>query len=193
MAFIEQKDLWEIQKKLEQFDMHRERIINASRDITRDAKHAIICLHRNDTPSAIKVLKSAEQHLAALWKLEQGTLEAVGAYHACVQEYVEARCLFQFVVEKKLFPYRKFKRISEEDYLLGVCDLTGELARRAVLLAIEKQTQNVKELWMFLREIHDFFLSLHLRNGELRKKYDAMKWNLKKVEEVVYDLEMKKQ
>ena len=42
-----------------------------------------------------------------------------------------------------------------------------------------------------MHEIYGEFLKLHLRNGELRKKSDAIKWNLKKLEEVMYDISMK--
>ncbi|MBT7927970.1 hypothetical protein HN695_06565, partial [Candidatus Woesearchaeota archaeon] len=33
---------------------------------------------------------------------------------------------------------------------------------------------------------------MDLRNGELRKKSDAIKWNLKKIEDILYDISMKK-
>ena len=52
----------------------------------------------------------------------------------------------------------------------------------------QKRAEKIKEL---VHDIYGEFLKLHLRNGELRKKSDAIKWNLKKLEEVMYDISMK--
>jgi hypothetical protein len=34
-------------------------------------------------------------------------------------------------------------------------------------------------------------MKFDLRNGELRKKFDEIKWNLKKIEDIAYDIKMK--
>ena len=192
MTYVNQKDLAAIKKKLDAFDAVREQIINASRMIIKHAKHAIVCVHDHNLPEAAKLLQQAEKELAPLYTLCSDDLQSVGAYHGCVQEYVEAACFYHFVMQKKLLSFSSFKHLSEEDYLLGLCDLTGELARRAVLLVIAKKHTDVVQIHAFVQEIHDFFLELYLRNGELRKKYDSIKWNLKKIEEILYDLSVRK-
>jgi len=40
----------------------------------------------------------------------------------------------------------------------------------------------------FIAELDSGFRLLNLKNDALRKRYDALKYDLKKVEEVVYDL-----
>ena len=191
MGYLDAKDLQNIKKSLEVFDQKREKIIIACRKITKDSKNAITILHRGDEKKAVALLKNVEADLKVLWKFEVFVLQVVGAYRAAVQEYVEAACFSHYVTCKKLLPFSSFKHIREEDYLLGLCDLTGELTRQAVLVVIDGRHSEVQEIRMFVQEIHDFFLSLHLRNGELRKKYDSIKWNLKKIEDIVYDLKMK--
>ena len=43
----------------------------------------------------------------------------------------------------------------------------------------------------FLSELDSAFRLLNLKNDSLRKKFDGLKYDLKKVEEVVYDLSIR--
>ncbi|MBT3465387.1 hypothetical protein HN451_10430, partial [archaeon] len=51
--------------------------------------------------------------------------------------------------------------------------------------------KDVKKIYEAVVMIYDGFLNFSLRNGELRKKYDSIKWNLKKIEEILYDLKIR--
>ena len=74
---------------------------------------------------------------------------------------------------------------------MGLCDLTGELVRMAVNAAIRKQFKDVERWHHITAELYGEFLKLDLRNGELRKKSDQIKWNLQKLEGLMYDLKSK--
>ena len=78
-----------------------------------------------------------------------------------------------------------------EEYLLGLCDLTGELGRRSVFATIDSNFEEVKKIRDIVDSIYKAFLEFDLRNSELRKKSDSIKWNLKKIEEILYDLKLK--
>ena len=43
----------------------------------------------------------------------------------------------------------------------------------------------------FLQEVLEGFRLLNLKNDSLRKKFDSIKYDMKKVEEVVYDLSIR--
>lgn len=43
----------------------------------------------------------------------------------------------------------------------------------------------------FVAELDSGFRLLHLKNDSLRKKFDGLKYDLKKIEEVVYDLSIR--
>ncbi|GAG22250.1 unnamed protein product, partial [marine sediment metagenome] len=43
----------------------------------------------------------------------------------------------------------------------------------------------------FVDEIYGEFLKFDLRNSELRRKSDSIKWNLKKLEDVIFDITLK--
>ncbi|MBI2651437.1 hypothetical protein HYX01_03130 [Candidatus Woesearchaeota archaeon] len=96
----------------------------------------------------------------------------------------------KIVVNKKI-PTKVALDIDTEDYLMGLCDLTGELVRKAVNEVIIKNFDSAVEIKSLVEEIYGEFLNFNLRNGELRKKSDQIKWNLKKLEDVVFEIKMK--
>lgn len=190
---IDKKALAKIRKDLHDFDEKREGVIKTSRDILRFSKQAINAVHRENMREASALLAKAEKDIKkveAMFKKDI-KLHSVGVYNAAMEEYAEAMCFLHYVKTGKLLSPAKLK-ISGETYLMGVCDLTGELARRSVRLATKKKHKELEKLRDLVDDIHAFFASLNLRNSELRKKYDSIKWNLKKVEEVLYDIKIRK-
>jgi predicted translin family RNA/ssDNA-binding protein len=81
--------------------------------------------------------------------------------------------------------------VEPEEYLLGLCDLTGELVRYAVRKGTAKDKRAVQNARDMVDGINGELLQFDLRNGELRKKYDSVKYNLQKIETVLYDLSLR--
>ena len=81
--------------------------------------------------------------------------------------------------------------ISTEPYLLGLTDLTGELVRKAINLAINKEYNEAIKIKILVEDIYEQLLMFDLRNSELRKKFDSIKYNLKKLDDLVYEIKMK--
>lgn len=189
---INKKSLEGMKKKIEEFDEQREVLIKASRDVLRFSKQTISTLQRNDIKEAEKLMKDVEKTLSKCREIvdKDMKLQTVGAYSEALQEYTEAKTLFGFLKGK--IPETEELKVPYEDYLMGLCDLTGELSRMAVISAINSDNKKVQKIRDVVDEIYVFFCSLDMRNGELRKKADAIKWNLKKIEEVLYDLKIKR-
>jgi predicted translin family RNA/ssDNA-binding protein len=190
---INKKDLAVIRRQLVAYEKKREAVIGLSRTILHSSKQAISSTHRKDLKGAAGHLKSAESAIKKSRKHIgfDPRLTLLGAFSVSMQEYVEAKTFLHFVKTRKLLPFSSLS-VDPEDYLIGLADLTGELSRKAVLLTIAKNYDSVSLVREFVTGIHDFFLTLSLRNGSLRKKYDAIKWNLKRIEDILYDIEMKK-
>lgn len=47
------------------------------------------------------------------------------------------------------------------------------------------------EIARFVSELNAGFRLLNLKNDSLRKRYDALKYDVKKIEEIVYDLRIR--
>jgi predicted translin family RNA/ssDNA-binding protein len=189
---INKKDFLRLKKELDDFEEQREATISKSRDILKSSKQAVYSVHRHEMKEAGKLITQAEKDIAIIKKniINNPKLDFVGAYSAAIQEYVEAKCYYEFI-RCGCVPSQQQLDVQVEDYLLGLCDLTGELGRKTVLAAIAKDYQMVVTIRNLVDDIHGLFLQLNLRNGELRKKSDSIKWNLKKIEDVLYDVKTK--
>jgi predicted translin family RNA/ssDNA-binding protein len=71
-----------------------------------------------------------------------------------------------------------------------LADLTGELVRQAVLQSTRKSYQNIEKYREISEEIVGFMLKLYL-TGSSRQKFDEAKRNLKRLEEILYDLSLR--
>lgn len=81
--------------------------------------------------------------------------------------------------------------ITIEEYLLAVTSLTDELARLAVNSVTLGDHELAVKISNFVKDIHAGFQLLNLKNDILRKRVDAVKYSVKKVEDVVYDLSLR--
>ena len=189
---INKNDFRQIRKQYDTEDALREKIIKSSRDILKASKHAIYSVHRGNLSEADSLLKKAKTAMSGMNKLVTKTqsLESVGAYNDAASEFCEAVCFYNYVKDGRI-PVSSQVGASNENYLLGLCDSTGELARRVVMLATQNRHSEIIRIKDLVEELYGEFLKFNFRNSELRKKSDSIKWNLKKIEEVVYDLSLK--
>lgn len=81
--------------------------------------------------------------------------------------------------------------ITIEEYLLAVTGLTDELARLAVNAVTLGDHELAVMISSFVKDIHAGFQLLNLKNDILRKRVDGVKYAVKKVEDVVYDLSLR--
>ena len=181
---LNKKNFEEIRKELENFEKKREETITNSRDVIKLSKQIIYAVHRNDLKEASTLVKEIKLKIK---KLDESKNYDTGISNVAFQEYVEALVLYFFVKEEKVLTHKELN-VTIEAYLLGLCDLTGELGRKCVHDAIKNEKKSVLKNRDLIEEIYGEFLKLDLRNGELRKKSDSIKWNLNKVEDLVLSL-----
>ncbi len=188
---INKQDFKKIRNVLAKYDADRELLIKKSRDVLKLSKQLIYTIHRKDMKEASKLLSQVKKEKQNLDKItsKNKKLFYEGSYSQAAQEYVEALTYYSYTKDRKI-PTISTIKVSEEDYLMGICDLTGELTRKAVTIA-HKDPKKVKIIKSLVEEIFGEFIKFDLRNGNLRKKSDSIKWNLKKLEEVIYDIKKK--
>ena len=151
----------------------------------KDLKHKGMQYYEN------LILDDAEKIIEELKKIALKHPHLKGNLDNGLQEYCEAACFYGFIKNKKI-PTSHELKLDPFNYLSGLSDLTGELGRKAVIEATAKKTKEVETIREIIDEIHGHFIKFDLRNGELRKKSDSIKWNLQKVEELLYDLKRKR-
>ncbi|SPN97486.1 related to translin [Cephalotrichum gorgonifer] len=82
--------------------------------------------------------------------------------------------------------------ITLEEYLTALTQLTDELARLATNSVTLQDFDQALQIHSFLKDLFAGFLLLNLKNDPLRKRVDGVKYAVKKTEEIVYDLTVRK-
>ncbi|XP_028393768.1 translin-like [Dendronephthya gigantea] len=81
--------------------------------------------------------------------------------------------------------------IDLDDFLTGLLLLANELSRLAVNCVTAEEYERPQNISSFVSELDAGFRLLNLKNDFLRKKFDGLKYDLKKIEEVVYDIKIR--
>lgn len=81
--------------------------------------------------------------------------------------------------------------LDVEDYLMGLLLLASDLSRFAVNSVINDDHSRPFCILKFITDISVRFRFLNIKNDWLRKRFDSLKYDVKKVEEIVYDLSIR--
>jgi len=194
---INEKLFARLKKEYDTYEAARRDLIGISNTALSKAKQAIFALHRDDEKEAARLLTEVEKTFRGLemvFKKVDG-LRWEGAYRAALEEYVEAKLFYEFLRDPKLsFGHAKslaLKGIDADTYLAGLSDLTGELTRKAVQRATQGKSEEVEKLAEAVRDVVEQLIKFDL-TGYLRTKYDQAKQNLRRAEEVLYDIKMRR-
>lgn len=177
-----------LKKELEAADAKREEFIAKSRELIKQSKTAIYALQRGDAKTAAAVLAGMKKEVSALKPFLKDSRYA-GVIKPAIQEYVEAAAFYEFAETGKLLQRGRLG-VSAEHYIAGLCDLSGEIVRKAINAAINDDAKTVVAAKKFVENLYYGLLQFDLRNGELRKKFDGLKYDLKKMEDLLLSLKL---
>jgi predicted translin family RNA/ssDNA-binding protein len=174
-------------------DLLREQLIRLSRDVLTLSKKSIYSLHRNEAKTAKKQLVEARKIISKIQNLikKDVHLAATGAYLEGLEEYIEASCYLSLITKKTL-PSAKQLGVDIDSYLPGLCDLVGELVRKAINSAIKGDNKTALEIREFVTQLHQELILFDFRNSPVRRKFDSIKYGLEKLEDLALQIKMKK-
>lgn len=189
---INSKDLKKLHKEIADYDTEREKLIKKSRDVLKLSKQIIYAVHRDELKEAARLIKEIEKEKNTLKEIAKHSwfLLSEGSYRVAIQEYVEAMLYYGFLKEGRLIRKEELK-VKGTNYLLGLCDLTGELVRKAVFLAGKGKSKEVVKIKDLVDGIYGELLKFDFREQELRRKFDSVKYDLRKLEDLVLDIKFK--
>lgn len=187
---INKKFIQKLQKDYKESNSERRQIISLANVILHDSKRIIFALHRGDLNKAEASFSEIEKILVKLekkfgWK----RMYEEGSFKAGVEEYVEAK-MFYFVLTGKKIDKIKGTKLTYESYLGGICDTTGELVRRAVNEAAKGNLEEVEKIHGIINDIMGELAEFDM-TGYLRTKYDQARGNLRKIEQVNYEVKIR--
>jgi predicted translin family RNA/ssDNA-binding protein len=186
------KTLTTVVRSYKSMTARRREIQQISSDILGASKRAIFAVQRGTKADADGELNGARK-LVARGKKVVGTdrrLMSEGAWRAALEEFAEA-AMYRDAMFAKIIGIPK-EIADDPDVILGaLSDVTGECVRSCVLAATRRDMKEVKRLSDIVRDGVAFLLELDL-TGPLRQKFDQAKQNLRKVEEIAFDLSLKR-
>ncbi|KAI1467948.1 Translin [Daldinia caldariorum] len=81
--------------------------------------------------------------------------------------------------------------VTIEEYILALTDITEELSRLAMNSVTMGDIDLTVRISGFIKDLFAGFQLLNLKNDIVRKRVDAVKYHVKKVEDVIYDLSLR--
>lgn len=179
-----------ISKELSLYQKERGVINHISSSILTKSKQSIFLAHDGKMKEANDTLEEAKNKLREANKKynKSNRLDFEGSYQAAAEEFLEAKFFIDVLSGKQITVDKEFK-FSPEEYLGGLCDMTGELVRQSVLCASEKNLKLLQKYREITKDIVGFIMTLYL-SGKIRMKFDDAKRNLKRIETIIYEINL---
>jgi len=167
-----------IDKQINNKDKIREQAIKISRDIIIKSRKAIQLIHRNSLEGAEKYIKESTIKLDELYKITKDHPELfyAGYVENAAQECAEANCLFNIEKGKEL-PDPDEIKTSYSSYLMGLCDVVGELRRSALNLILEGETSKANDYLIYMDKIYDAIMTFDYPSAlvPIKRKQDVLR------------------
>ena len=170
------------------FNQDRSSCLNLSNQLRIIAKMTINLLLRDKLEMANKNLMPMAKLFGDIQaKIKKNPhLYSVAGINEGIEEYIEAVLLLEYIDNQPLSSLDKFK-IMPEVYLGGLSDMTGELVRLA-----RKHNKQAKTIHDYIAKIYDSLIPVSItRNSQVRAKLETVGNNLKKLEDIIYDLKLR--
>jgi len=172
-----------IEKNIDDKDKIREQALRNSREIIINCRKSIQSIHQKQIKKAEGNIKKAGETLKSLYDLTKNHPEL---YHAgfvenAAQELVEAHC-FLNITQGKDLPDPDEINTTYSSYLMGLCDLVGEL-RRTSLDSIRKgESKKADKCLDMMEEIYDVIIRFDYPSGliPIKKKQDRVRGMIEK-------------
>ncbi|KAJ1945493.1 hypothetical protein FBU59_002291 [Linderina macrospora] len=196
----------------------RERVIKCSRDITALSKKIVFSLLRITQDSPERVFADAtnkQKQVLELFRKMSVELQGSNGYKynrqatPGLQEYIEAIGLWTFLrdntlitkqqvldtlsVEDENGEVKPLLMVTDEDYILGVSDLPGEVNRYCINSIGKGDRDAVERCLTFLRDLKEgiSFVMCGGRVRDLDKKIPTLDSSLEKIEKAYYSMSIR--
>lgn len=175
-------------KTYQQFEQDRREALSLSDQLRIESKSVIGFLLKDMNTEAGVYIKKAKKIYEDLLKLLSKCpyLHSVGGVNVGTEEYVEAILLADYLGKKPLSTIDQLK-VQHDSYIAGLCDMSGELLRFA-----RKNPEKMRSVQLDLEDLYQSCLQVIItRNNVIRKKLEDLERNMLKIEEMIFQYELK--
>ena len=172
-----------IEKNIDDKDKVREKALKSSREIIIGCRKSIQKIHQKKMKEAKTGIAKASKKLQELYSLTKNYPEL---YHAgfvenAAQELVEASCLYN-VMKGADLPDPDEIQTTYSSYLMGLCDLVGELRRKSLDSIREGKPKKADDYLDMMENIYDVIIRFDYPSGliPIKKKQDMVRGMIEK-------------
>lgn len=188
---IQDNFISKLKKDYQQKESERIKIIVFSNKVLHQSKKIIFSLQRNELVFAQEEIVNLEKLIIKKQKeINIKRLEQEGSYKAAMEEFAEAYFFNLWLNKKKIKSPAKIN-ISHDSCLGALSDLCGEIARFCVNSAAKKEVSTIEKAYQDVLDLISYLNNFNL-TGQLRNKYDQACNHLRKIEQVHYDIKIRK-
>ncbi|HRH33339.1 MAG TPA: hypothetical protein PK720_04345 [bacterium] len=177
--------LTQLKKSYHLKNSSRQIIMAACLPLGHEAKKIIFGLQRGEDQK-LALAKIKKSFLLLLKKFGRDRLFREGAFRAALEEYIEAVFLETVLNNKNISPLSEVE-LDADIYLAALSDVSGELVRRTINLISAHNIKEARRLIDAGKTIVDELLEFDMTGG-LRTKYDQARNNLRKLEQLNYEI-----
>lgn len=107
-------------------------------------------------------------------------------WNRSLQNYIYLHLLLRYLSDDDIIDYSSIKKLINNDnhlydYLFALMQLINELTRLTVNTVILNEFDRPKRISAFIKDVYQALSLLNFKNDALRRKFDALKYDLNKV------------
>jgi translin len=178
-----EKIIDKIEKSIDDKDRIREKALRHSREIIINCRKAIQLIHQGQTEKAKMHLRKASAKLASLYDITGNYPELfhAGYVENAAQEFVEAKCLLNIIQGKNL-PDPDKLQTTYSSYLLGLCDVVGELRRKSLDSILVGSAEEANKYLKLMENIYDAIIKFDYPSSlvPIKRKQDQVRGIIEK-------------
>ena len=148
-----------IEKEINEKDTVKEQVLRLSRTIIINCRKSIQKMHQNKFVHANQLINKTSTIIKNLYETSKKfpDISSAGYVENAAQEYVEATCLYNILHEQNI-PTPEMLNTSNTSYLMGLCDVVGELRRKTLDTILKGDYKKAYHYLGIMEEIYDAIL-----------------------------------
>ena len=162
-----------------------------TRAVFRNNAQIFFMVRTGDMKNLDQLIKENEAMLAqVLISVKQDETQREGRLGQAIEKFTEARLLQKFFLTGKLVSPSEVQPCNDDEYIGAVIGCAQEISRYVIGKAAEGDFVSITICRSLILELNGKMLEFDFRNGPLRKKYDGLKYALKTIEDVMFEMSM---
>ena len=181
----------QFQAQLDAHNDQRDAMFKSHHKLQQLAGRALFCLHRGDLAQVAELHATFAQIARAAIDAAQGRVEIRSIIDGSMESFVSGAVFVHFLAHGRVPAKAAIPLpVTSTEYLSGVCGFVQELQRYAAARAIQRDVRSVLLCRDVVEAVNARMMQFDFRNSPLRRKYDGIKYTVKRLQDILYELSL---